>query len=307
MRYLLFALPCVIASALGCSGSGTDGAANSPLDRGEAKKDADADKEAAKQDVAKPGANKNADAKEATPRKVIYTATLDVIVEDFDKATEGLASFIREQDAFVESWDMHGERGRPRSGRWTVRVPQAHFEDLLTAVAKLGETVHNRRDSQDVSGSYYDTRERLKTFEVEEDGLRKYYESKSPTAKPEDMMAVRRELKEIRAQIEEIKGRLKRWDNQVEYATVVINLQDRKDYVPPVMPNFGGSIGRAFQGSIEALVAVGKGIVLTAVALAPWLAIAALLGSPWWPRLWRRFKARKRVPTEVVPPAAPSA
>ena len=75
----------------------------------------------------------------------------------------------------------------------------AHFEEVVAAAARLGEAVHNRRDSQDVSGSYYDTRERLKTFEVEEDGLRKYYESKAPTAKAEEMMAVRRELRDIRA------------------------------------------------------------------------------------------------------------
>jgi hypothetical protein len=267
---------------------------------------ADAKKDAGKKDADKKPEAKQ-EAKEATPRKIIYTANLDVVVDDYDKASDELARLIREHGAYVEDADLRGESGRPRSGRWTVRVPQARFEDLVAAMAKVGETVHNRRDSQDVTGSYYDTKERLKTYEVEEDGLRKYYENKSPTAKPEDMMAVRRELREIRAQIEEMKGRVKRWDNQVDFATIIVSLRDRKDYVPPIVPNFGGTLGRAFQGSVELLVSFGKAIVVAVVALAPWVAVLALLTSPWWRRTWRWFKARRRLAiTTPVPADAPT-
>jgi hypothetical protein len=180
-------------------------------------------------------------------------------------------------------------------------VPQGQFDTLVAGVAKLGEALQNRRDSEDVTEGYYDTKERLRTFEVEEEGLRKYYESKAPTGKPEDMMAVRRELTEIRAQIEKMKGRIKRWDNQVELATVVVKVHERKDYVPPsstnapVEPGFGQSLGGTFSGSIDALVAVGKGFVLGVVAVAPWLAIVAVVGSPLWVYLWRARRSRKQL------------
>ena len=102
-----------------------------------------------------------------------------------------------------------------------------------------------------------------------------------------------------------MKGRLNRWDNQVDLATLVVTMRDRVDYVPAVVPHFGGTVGRAFHGSIEALVAVGKGIVVAAVAVAPWLAILVVLGFPWWPRLWRAFKARKQPPPASPTPPAP--
>jgi hypothetical protein len=299
MRYSSLALLCLPAVTLGCGGQKVrEAAPSSGIKHDAPDENGRGDKAGAAQDKA------GGEAEPKTPRKIIYTANLVLIVDDFDKASEALDQLIEENKGFISTSDIRGERGTPRSGQWTVRVPEARYKALVGAIAKLGEATQSRSDSQDVSGSYYDTKERLKTFTVEEEGLRKYYENKSPTAKPEDMMAVRRELTQIRAQIEEMTGRLKRWDSQVEFSTVVVNMHDRKDYVPPVVANFGGSVGRAFHGSIELLVDFGKGLVLTVVAAAPWLAIVALLGSPFWLRWRRSARARKAATTT---PAAPIA
>ena len=85
-------------------------------------------------------------------------------------------------------------------------------------------------------------------------------------------------------------------------------MRDRKDYVPPIVQDFGGRVGQAFHGSIDALVGFGKGVVLTVVALAPWLLLLAILGSPLWLRLWRAYKARRRLATATpAPPVMPMA
>ncbi len=302
MRPIIMALPWSLLFTLGCGASSQTVEVHSERNSAKADKQKDGmPDEKALQALA--GAAVKED-KAETPRKVIYTANLDIVVEDFDKASDELTKALREQNATIASSDVRGESGMPRSGKWTIRVPEARYRDLIVALTKLGETLHNRADSEDVSEGYYDTKERLKTFEIEEKGLRDYYDKHAPNAKPEDMMAVRREMKQIRAEIETMKGRLNRWDNQVEFSTVVVTLRDRKDYVPPIVPDFGGQIGRAFQGSIELLVSFGKGLVVTVVALAPWLLLLAVLGSPLWLRLWRAFKARKRLPTPAPAPPA---
>jgi hypothetical protein len=75
----------------------------------------------------------------------------------------------------------------------------------------------------------------------------------------------------------------------VDFATVTVKLLDRRDYMPPLMPDFGSTVGRTFQGSIEALATFGKGIILVVVALAPWLAVLGLLGAPAVV-IWRRWR-----------------
>jgi hypothetical protein len=249
--------------------------------------------------------------KEETPRKIIYTGSIDLIVDDFDKVQEDLTRLVADMKGYIAGSDIQGERGVPRSGRWTIRVPEARFDTLAAAIAKLGEARRNTRDSQDITEGYYDLKERIKTYQIEEEGLRSLYQEKAPASKLEELAVLRRELTQIRAQIEEMTGKLKRWDKQVELATIVVSVHDRKDYVPPVVPDFGGSIGRTFQGSIEALVTAGKGLVLAVVALAPWLVVLGLLGAPVWWRLWRIYKTPKSSPPAsppaVTPPPAPSA
>ncbi len=302
MRSVFYTVPCLLALCAGCGASskpeGDPAAAKS--ERADANKKADGkpgkDADKAKEEAAEGG---------EAPRKIIYTADLNLVVEDFDKAVEELEASIQEKKGYVAKSDVRGERGRPRSGTWTVRVTEPNFRPLVAAFAKLGEALHNRIDSEDISESYYDTIEQLKTLAVEEKGQRDYYEKYAPTTDPGKMQPVRDALTQFRIRIDALKGRMKRWDKEVEYTTIVVHMQDRKDYVPPVVPNFGGSIGRTFQGSIEVLVNFGKGIVLTAVALVPWILLVVLLGSPWWPRLWRRFKARRSPPTPA-PAAAPN-
>ncbi|HEV3260706.1 MAG TPA: DUF4349 domain-containing protein, partial [Gemmataceae bacterium] len=138
---------------------------------------------------------------------------------------------------------------------------------------------------------YYDLQAHIKTNEVEEEGLQKLYLEKSASAKLPDLIPIRHELREIRGEIEAQKGQLTRWDKETQYATVTVNLQDRKDYVPPTSPDFGTSIARTFQGSIGALVDFGKAIVIAAVALAPWLPLLAAVIVPVW-LLFRRLARR---------------
>jgi hypothetical protein len=246
-----------------------------------------------------------------TPRKIIYTATIELLVDDFDKAEAELTLLVRDMKGYVAASDIQGERGMPRSGQWTIRIPEARLDATVAAITQLGEARRNRRDSQEITENYYDLNGRLKTFQIEEEGLLKLYQGKAPNSKLEELVVLRRELTQIRAQIEEMTSKLKRWDNQVELATVVVAMRDRKDYVPPVVPDFGGSVGQTFKASINALFHVGKRLVLVLVAVTPWLAVLGVFGAPVWWRLWRTYKARQSAPPAqqslVAPPPASNA
>jgi hypothetical protein len=227
---------------------------------------------------------------ELAPRKIIYTAQVDIVVEDLARSEEELKRSIQEQKAYVAKSEMHGSPGSPRSGSWTIRVPVDHFDALVETMGKLGELRRSTIDSDDITDRYYDLKAHMKNNEVEEQGLQKLYLEKSATGKLDDLLAVRRELRNIRGEIEQQKGQLQRWDKETEYATVVVTLHDRKDYVPTTSPTFTTSISRAFWGSWDTLVSFGQGIVIVVVALTPWLPVLALIGLAIWLSIRRMNK-----------------
>ena len=69
-------------------------------------------------------------------------------------------------------------------------------------------------------------------------------------------------------------------------------MRDRKGYVPPESPEFTTQIGRTWSSSLDALVSTGKALVITAVAIAPWLAVLAVLGLVVGVPLRRRFRRK---------------
>jgi hypothetical protein len=250
-----------------------------------------------------PNADNPARENQAAPRKIIYQARVELIVDNFDQASAGLLRLVTERPgAYVAKSDVQGTPGAPRVGVWTLRVPVDHFDAFLTAVGTLGELRHSNTDSQDITDSYYDLQAHIKNDEVREKGLQKLYLDRASGSKLDDLLTVDRELSAVRGKIDAEKGQMQRWDKETALATAVVTLRDRKDYVPPLVPDFGTSVGRTFQASVEWLVTVAKVLLLIVVALSPWLAVLAVLTAPLVV-LWRR---RRRSRPLTVVPAGPS-
>jgi hypothetical protein len=238
-------------------------------------------------EAAAPPAKKEAGEK-AQPRKIIYTGRVELVVEDFDPAATQLADLLAEHDGYVAHSDVTGRPGEPRHGLWTVRVPVARFDSFRKAISTLGELRKSTLESDDVTDRYFDMAAETANLEAREKALRKLYDDKIAGSKLTDLLDVDRELSKVRGEINTRKGQLQRWDKESAFATLHVQMQDRKSYVPTTSPDFGTSVGRTFWGSVDALVAAGKGLVLFAVAVAPWAAVLAVVASPVLMLLWRR-------------------
>jgi hypothetical protein len=230
---------------------------------------------------------------EPSPRKIIRSADIKVIVNDFAQAEQALTKLIGDlKDGYLAQAVITGSAGSPRSGLWKVRVPVDQLDAFVAAAIKLGIPEKNSIDSKDVTEEYFDLEARIKNKKVEEARLLKHLEQS--TGKLEDILAVEREISRVRGEIEQHQGRLRLLANLTALTTVTITIQEIKNYVPPQTPTFTSSIGSTFFGSFEVLVGFGKGLILIGVALAPWLPPIAALGILTWLLL---RGGKRRVPT----------
>jgi hypothetical protein len=220
------------------------------------------------------------------PRKIIYNAEVKLVVENLPKAGDLLRELLKKHDGFIAQAEISGSTGSQRSGHWRLRIPVENFDTFLTEVIKLGVPEVNKTDSQDVTDQFYDLQADIKNRKSEEESLRKLLEQ--TTGKMEDILSVRRELNQVRADIDQKEGRLRRLANLSSLTTVNVTFREIKDYVPPQTPTFGSNIAGTFSGSIDALKSVGKGLVLFLVAVTPWLPIVLLIAMPVWVLLRRR-------------------
>ncbi len=287
MRSLTVLLSLGLVVSLGCGGEAkktfSTGEAK-PSTKGELAADAPAVKQArgGENDKAAP------EKRQFAERKIIYTAHLSVIVDDLTTAEEALLGFVKRHDGLVASSAITGTAGTPRSGRWRVRIPPGRLQEFVRAVVGLGVPENNTLDSEDVTDQYYDLDASIKNYRAEEDALRKLMEKAGD--KMENVVAVRRELAALREKIDRLEGQLRRLVNLTALTTVHITFREVKDYVPPEAPTFDNRISRTWANSVQALVEFGKGSVLFAVALGPWLPLLLVAVVPLWLLLRRRGK-----------------
>jgi hypothetical protein len=251
-----------------------------------------------------------APAKEALPRKIIYTATARLIVEDFIKAQQELERLIEANQGYLVQSGLHGAPPAPRSGEWKARIPVEKFKAFQAVVVKLGELQSSNLDSQDVTEEFYELKKHIENREAREAAVRQMYDTWSKKAtKVEDILPIDREIAQVRQEIERAQGRMQVLSRLSELATMTVYLTERKGYVPPESPDFGARVGRTFSGSLEALQDFGQALALVAVALGPWLPLLIVIVVPLWivVRRHRRAGAARAAPplVEVVEPPRP--
>jgi hypothetical protein len=221
-----------------------------------------------------------------TQRKIIYNATLDFVVEEFDKVPAGIESLVRGHDGWVAKSSLDIDPGRPRRGTWTVRVPVARYADFLQAAGSLGELQRKAEDSREVTAEYFDLETRIRSKGVAEERLLKHLTDS--TGKLDEILNVERELGRVRTEMEQMQGQMRMLQDLTALSTVTITVQERRGYVPVENPSFGTEIVRAWQGTIAVLLGAGKGLVLFTVAAAPWLIVCGLpIVFILWLRKWR--------------------
>lgn len=230
---------------------------------------------------------------QALERKIIYTAEVDLVVEQLAGVREKVEALVKKSGGYVAKSNLRGTSGRPRGADWTVRIPVEKYGEFLDAAQALGEVRTLSSNSQDVSEEFYDVEARIRNKKLEESRLLKHLEES--TGKLEDILAVEGEISRVRGEIEQMEGRLRVLTNLTSLTTVTLRVTEIKNYVPEAAPTYGTRVGRSFAASISGLVTFAQNASILAVVVAPWagaflvplLLFIALLRS-----LLRRFRAR---------------
>ncbi len=242
----------------------------------------------------------------AVPRKIIYDARIDMVVESLSGTEQAILQLIKNHNGFLAESDQSSLTDSQRKGMWRVRVPVDHFQAFVGAVVRLGEVRQNHVGSQDVTEEFFDLEARIRNKREEEKRLLKHLADS--TGKLEDILAVEKELSRVRGEAEQMEGRLRFLANRTELSTVTIEAIEWKDYKPPVAATFQTEVGRTFFRSYESLVAVGKWFFLVLVALAPWtpLIVISLVVLRLLSRTGRSRARSTSVTTSTLPPRASS-
>ncbi len=203
--------------------------------------------------------------KPADRRKMVYKATLHLVVEDFARTRTAVTEQVSKAGGHIENHSVDRSYGDRVQGDWILRVPVARFEPTLKALRDLGVPEFEQIDATDRTAQHVDLTARLKSQQALEARLIKLLDDRTDDLKT--IIEVETKLASVRQTIEQIQGMLRTLNDQIALTTITLKAREQQNYTPPQAPTFATQISATFGNSIAALTTIGKAIVLCIVAL----------------------------------------
>ena len=151
------------------------------------------------------------------PRKVVYTARLQIIVADVAAALDRGEAIAKQLGGYVQH--LGGDRV-------TLRVPAAKFQLAVDDLARLGPLADRDITAQDVTEQYTDLEIRLANARATLKRLQAILEK---TTNVKDVLAVEKELARVRTEIERMQGRMNLLASRIAYATITVTFRRSSD------------------------------------------------------------------------------
>lgn len=186
-------------------------------------------------------------------RKMIRTVNLAVETTEFDQLVTNITAVVSRLNGYIEQSDISGNSisgsyNNQRYAHLTVRVPADQLDSFIAQVSEQGNITYKSESTQDVTLQYTDIESRKKALTVEQERL---WELLAKAESIESIIALEQRLSDIRYQLETMESQLRTYDNQVDYSTIYLNINEVKVFTPTAPDSVSQRIQKGFSANWE--------------------------------------------------------
>ena len=202
----------------------------------------------------------------------VETDDLDVLMADLDQKINALGGYVEDQN--IHNGSTYSSR-RYRSANLTVRIPAENVDSFTDEVSGLANVVSRNLRREDITLKYVATSSRVTALETEEARL---LELLAEADNMTDLLEIEARLTDVRYELENYASQLRLYDNQIDYATVYLNIEEVQEYTPVEEPTFLERIKTTFSDALEGLGDSIVNITVFLVGNSPYILTFGILG-----------------------------
>ena len=180
----------------------------------------------------------------AQKRKLIRTVDLEVETQEYDKLKQNIEDQITALGGYIENeYSFNGSSFRnyeydygygygyneTRHSTMTVRIPDDKLDEFVTVMSGMSNVVSKSTSATDVTLQYTDIESKRDMYLAEQESLMALLEKAESI---EDITYLTQRLTDVRYDIESMERQLRVYDNQVDYATVHLNVSEVEVLTP---------------------------------------------------------------------------
>lgn len=212
-------------------------------------------------------------------RKIITNAYMRIDTETYDETLDNIITYAKSVGGYVQSsntnlqyYNRNNKEDNLKAGSIVIRVPKNTFQSTYDKILDLGIVVDQNISTSDITLQYRDTFDRAENLKVQEKRLR---EIMVGADKVSDVIEIERELTRVRGDIDNLTGRINRWDDLVSLATISVDLQEVKstEQITTIDDNIFVKAKKGFIRSINRLINYSERMFINAVTAIPILIV----------------------------------
>ena len=200
---------------------------------------------------------------------MLFRSKLLTSVEN--KVTE-LGGYIESLDAYNGS--MYHSYRSTRNANLTIRIPKEKLDEFLNTVSDIGNVTNRSENVQDVTLTYVDMQSHRDALRTEQERLLQLLEQAESI---EDIITIEQRLSDVRYQLESMESQLRSYDNQVDYSTVYLYINEVEVYTPVEEETVWERISTGFADSVRDIGEAAKEAGIWFVIHIPYLVIWAIV------------------------------
>ena len=211
-------------------------------------------------------------------RKLIKTINIDMESTDFDQAIEAINNEVTKYGGYIENSSISGnsiQNEGTRYSSFTLRIPTTNLDNFLNQINTIGNITYKSENVDDVTMQYSDTETHLKILRTEQESLTNLLET---ATNMEDILTIRTRLNEIQYEIESYQTQLNIYDNQIEYTTIYLSVNEVKLYTSAAEDNMFKRMSDGIKENLLMLETFFTNLLIGIVANLPTIILLIVLG-----------------------------
>lgn len=191
----------------------------------------------------------------STNRKLIRTIDLNLETTEFDTFITSIQNTVSAMNGYIEKSGISGRslysgQDSDRYASLIVRVPSAKLDDFTTQISQSGNITRRSESVRDVTLDYSDIESHKKSLTIEQERL---WELLKQAESVDSIIALESRLSEIRYQLESYESQLRTFDNQVDYSTVNLSIEEVTVFTPTAPDSIPERIQKELRKNLESI------------------------------------------------------
>lgn len=200
----------------------------------------------------------------------VETATYDRLIEDVEAQTALVGGYTESVNADMRYYSAS------RYATLVIRVPVDRLDDLVNTLGELSNVVYRSENQRDITTTYVDTESHRDALRIEQERLLSLLEKAESLT---DVLEIESRLTDVRYELESIESQLCLYDNQVDYATVTLYIEEVSVLTDTQEKGFWQKIGDGFLNSLKRVWSGAKSVFSYTIIALPYLLVLAVFAT----------------------------